>query len=79
MAEKKETGFIDTVLNWAKWGAIGMLGISSALLFGVPNLIVNSLLSAAAKGLLIGGAAGGIVGGFKEIGKAMSPKQTKTT
>lgn len=79
MAERKETGFIDTVLKWAKWGAIGMLGLTSALLLGVPSLVINTLLSATTGGLLIGGAAGGIVGGLREVGKAMAPKQSKTT
>lgn len=78
MAEKKEIGFFDTVFKWAKWGAIGMLGLTSALLLGVPSLVINTLLSATTGGLLIGGIAGGVAGGLREVGKAIAPKQAKT-
>lgn len=75
-AKAEQKGFLNTVINWAKWTAIGFLGIDSLLLLGAPVVIVASLLSAAANGALIGGVAGGIYGGLQEIGKALTTKQS---
>lgn len=80
MAEKKEQkSFLGTVLNWAKWGAIGFLGIDALLILGAPLAIVNTAINFALNGALYGGLAGGMFAGLREIGKALSPKQSTKT
>ena len=76
MAEKKEQkNFLGTVLNWAKWGAIGFLGIDALLLLGAPLAIINTAINFALNGTLVGGLAGGIFAGLREAGKIIAPKQ----
>ncbi len=80
MAEKKELGFVDTVLNWAKWGAVSFLGIWSLLATGLlPITAINTALTFAANGAMYGGLGGGIVASVRELGKVLFPKPVKAT
>jgi hypothetical protein len=78
MAEKKEPRkFVDTVLKWAKWGAISFLGMGTLMATGIlPLAAINTALTFAVNGALYGGLGGAAVGTLNEIRKALGPKQT---
>jgi len=75
-AQVENKSFLNTVVSCAKWTAVAFLGIDTLLLAGAPVIVVGSLLTWAVNGAMVGGIAGGIFAGLRELGSALKPKQT---
>lgn len=77
MAERKEPGLWNSLKKGAVIGAVALLGIESALLLGVPALLINTILNVAATGALWGGLIGGAIGLIQEAGRFLTAEPKK--